>query len=412
MLPCHSTRMLIMNKSATPGYLARRFFLTTLASTAMLFALPTLHAAEPVKIGLVTALSGPSALAGEAITRGMTIAIDEINAAGGVLGGRPLQLVRRDDEGNPAKGVVAARELLHRERVAVMFGGLDTPVAVAIVPLVNQAKVPLMVPWAAGTAITRNGAEDNYVFRVSAVDELVDISMLDYAIDSFGTKKPGLILVNNAWGESNERGLKAALEAKNMTAAGIEKFEASALDVVPQLTRLREAGADGLLMVANVAPSAQVVKSLDRMGWQVPIVSHWGPPGGRFHELAGPNAGSVHFVQTYSFFDDEPSPVRDRVIEAMKAKYGNVNGPEDITPAIGVANAYDAMHLTAMAIDAAGSTDGRAIRDGFYQVGSFDGLIKAYDRPFSPEEHDALSPEDYVWARFVGERILPVGMAR
>ena len=82
--------------------------------------------AEPIKIGLVTALSGQSARAGEAITRGATIAIEEINAKGGVLG-RPLELVRRDDESNPAKGLIAARELIQREKVAVLVGGLDTP---------------------------------------------------------------------------------------------------------------------------------------------------------------------------------------------------------------------------------------------------------------------------------------------
>ncbi len=65
-------------------------------------------------------------------------------------------------------------------------------------------------------------------------------------------------------------------------------------------------------MVGNVGPSAQVVKSLDRMGWKVPIVSHWGPAGGRFTELAGPNAKDVHFVQTYSFFGKQ-SPVGERV---------------------------------------------------------------------------------------------------
>jgi hypothetical protein len=63
---------------------------------------------------------------------------------------------------------------------------------------------------------------------------------------------------------------------------GVEKFEANDVDVVPQLGRLKAAGADVLLMVGNVGPSAQVVKSLDRMGWKVPVVSHWGPAGGRF----------------------------------------------------------------------------------------------------------------------------------
>lgn len=401
-----------MHKTLTASKFSRRVALAAFASLAAAGQLPLAHAAEPIKIGLVTALSGQSALAGEAITRGMSLAIDEINAAGGLLGGRKLELVRRDDESNPAKGVVAARELIHREKATVIFGGLDTPVAMAIVPLVNQAKVPFMVPWAAGTKITRNGAKENYVFRVSAVDELVDVSILDYALKTFQTKKPGLILVNNSWGESNEAGLKAALQAKGMAAAGIEKFDMAAVDVVPQLSRLKAAGADTLFLVANVGPSAQVVKSLERMGWNVPIVSHWGPPGGRFNELAGANAKTVHFVQTYSFFGDGASPVRDRVISAMKAKYSNVKGPEDITPAVGVANAYDAMHLTALAIAAAGSTEGEAVRQGYYRIGRHPGLIKTYDKPFTSERHDALAPEDYVWAQFIGDRILPVGAAK
>ena len=114
-------------------------------------------------------MSGQSAKSGEAIVRGLSVAIDEINAKGGVLG-KKLELVVRDDESNPAKGVVAARELVQREKVAALFGGLDTPVSLAIVPFVNQAKAPFMGVWAAGTGITRNGAADNYVFRVSAVD--------------------------------------------------------------------------------------------------------------------------------------------------------------------------------------------------------------------------------------------------
>ena len=367
------------------------------------------RAAEPLKIGLVTALSGQSALAGEAISRGAQVAIDEINAKGGLLGGRMLELVRRDDESNPAKGVVAARELIFKEKVALIIGGLDTPVAMAIVPLVNQEKMPFIDPWAAGTAITKNGANPNYVFRVSAVDESVDIGMLGYAQKTFKSAKPGMILINNPWGESNEKGLKDALAAKGVAPAGVEKFETNDVDVVPQLTRLKAAGADTLFLVANVGPSAQVVKSLDRMGWKVPIVSHWGPAGGRFTELAGPNGKEVHFVQTYSFFGKQ-SPVGERVIKAMAAKYANVKGPGDITPAVGVANAYDSMHLAALAIAAAGSTDGEAIRQGFYKIGRHEGLIKTYNKPFAEGRHDALGPDDYVWAQFIDNRIVPVGV--
>ncbi|HET9042702.1 MAG TPA: ABC transporter substrate-binding protein, partial [Burkholderiales bacterium] len=173
---------------------SRRTLLKGAAALALAaaFATPAL-AQEPIKIGLVTALSGQSARAGEAITRGLTIAIDELNAKGGALGGRKFVLVRRDDEATPAKGVIAARELLFKEKVAVLFGGLDTPVSLAIVPIVNQEKVPFMGPWAAGTPITKNGANPNYVFRVSAVDEIVDKAMLQYAQKTFNAKNCGMI---------------------------------------------------------------------------------------------------------------------------------------------------------------------------------------------------------------------------
>jgi branched-chain amino acid transport system substrate-binding protein len=349
------------------------------------------------------------ALSGEAITRGLQVAIDEINAKGGLLGGRKLELVRRDDESNPAKGVVAARELIFREKVAVLFGGLDTPVSMAIVPIVNQEKIPFVGPWAAGTAITKNGANPNFAFRVSAVDESVNVGMLAYAQKTFSTAKPGMMLVNNPWGESNEKGLKAAFAAKGVTAAGFEKFEANDVDMVPQLTRLKASGADTIFLVGNVGPASQVVKSLDRMAWKVPVVSHWGVAGGRFTELAGPSSKDVHFVQTYSFFGKQ-SAVGERVIKAMMAKYPNVKSPADITPAVGVANAYDGMHLTALAIQAAGSTDGNAVRQAFYKIERFEGLIKTYVKPFGEGQHDAIKPEDYVWEQFIDNRIVPISM--
>jgi branched-chain amino acid transport system substrate-binding protein len=389
----------------------RRAFLQLSVAAALGVALAAPVAAqEPIRIGLVTALSGQSARAGEAITRGLTIAIEELNASGGVLG-RKFELVRRDDEATPAKGVIAARELIFKEKVAVLFGGLDTPVSLAIVPIVNEAKVPFMGPWAAGTPITKNGANPNFVFRVSAVDEIVNKAMLAYSQKTFNAKNCGMILVNNPWGESNEKGLIAALTAKGMKPAGIEKFEANDVDVVPQLTRLKAAGADCLFMVGNVGPSAQVVKSLDRMGWKVPIVSHWGPAGGRFTELAGPSARDVHFVQTYSFFGKQ-GPVGDKVLKSLMAKYPDIKGPGDVTPAVGVANAYDAMMLVAEAIRRAGKVDGPAIREGFYQIGTYNGLIKTYNKPFSPGNHDAVNENDYVWTQFIDNQILPVGMTR
>jgi branched-chain amino acid transport system substrate-binding protein len=376
-----------------------------LAAVALLLAAPA-QAQNSIKFGLVAAMSGQSAKSGEAIVRGLSLAVDEINDKGGLLG-KKVELVVRDDESNPAKGAVAARELAQREKVAALFGGLDTPVSLAIVPFANASKVPFMGVWAAGTPITRNGAAENYVFRVSAVDELVDRAIVDYATKKYALKKPGMILINNPWGESNEAGLKAALAAKNMSYAAIEKFETNDVDVVPQLTRLRQAGADVLFLVANVAPSSQVVKSLDRMGWDVPVVSHWGPAGGRFTELAGPSAAKVHFIQTYSF-SGKLSPKGEAVLAALKKKHPEIKSPADVTPAVGIANAYDAMHLTALAIAKAGSTEGPKVRQALYEIDRYEGLIKTYAKPFTPENQDALSADDYIFTHFVEGEILPL----
>lgn len=364
-------------------------------------------AAEPVRIGLVAALSGQSAKSGEGITRGLTIAIDEINGRGGVLGGRMLELVRRDDESNPSKGQTAARELIDKEGCAVLFGGIDSPVSLAIVPIANGAKVPFMGVWAAATNITRNNANPNYVFRVSAVDVLVDRALIKHATTRFGAKSPGLILVNNAWGESNSAGLTAAAEAAGIKLAGTEKFDDKDVDMSPQLQRLRAAGADALILVGNAAPGAQVIKSLQRSAWTVPIISHWGISGGRFPELAGSWAGKVHFVQTYSFFGQQ-NEVGKKVLAALMAKYPDIKGPGDVSPPVGVANAYDAMQLTAFAIQKAGSVDGSALREGFLGIDTYKGLIKDYAKPFSDANHDALNENDYVMVRYNGEQIEPV----
>ena len=366
------------------------------------------HAADPIKIGHVAALSGASAQSGEAITRGLAIAIDEINAKGGLLGGRKLELIQRDDESSPPKGIVAARELISKEKVSAIFGGIDTPVSLAMVPIINKEKAIFMGVWAAGTGVTRNGANPNYAFRVSAVDLLVDVKLLDYAAKKFGSKKPGLMLINNPWGESNQKGLvEADVSNTAVEIAGIEKFENNDVDMTPQLTRLKEKGADSIILVVNTPPGAQMMKSRERMGWKVPVVSHWGISGGRFPELAGPTAGDVHFVQTYSFFGKLNS-TGDRVLAALKAKYPAIKGPEDIFAPVGTANAYDAMHLLGLAIAQAGDTDSDKVRAALEDLKApFDGLIKTYAKPFTADNHDALGPGDYIMVRYDGDKIVP-----
>ena len=361
----------------------------------------------PIKVGLAAAVSGGSAASGEAIKRGLSIAIDEVNAKGGLLGGRKLELVVRDDEGNPQKGVTIARELVEREKVVAVFGGLHTTVALAQVPVWHELNTPYVGTWAAGTNITRNGKKPNFVFRVSANDDEVDKYLVRYAAERLKKGKPGLLLENTAWGQSTEAGLTKWFGERNVKAVGVEKFNWNDPDMSPQLLRLKQGGADVVMLVANAPEGAQVVKSKAKVGWEVPIVSHWGISGGRFAELTGELSDGVVFVQTYSFFGKQNAR-GEAVLKALKDKYG-VKGPEDVTAPVGTANAYDALHLVALAIEQARAADGAKVRDALEELkAEYAGLIKSYKRPFTSEQHDALTERDYIMVVWKGGKIVPV----
>ena len=384
--------------------------IASLMSVALAATAPALaQSKEPVKIGLSAAVSGGSAASGEAIKRGLQIAIDEINAKGGVLGGRKLELIVRDDEGNPQKGVTIARELVEREKVVAVFGGLHTTVALAQVPVWHELKTPYMGAWAAGTNITRNGQSPNYVFRVSANDDYVDRFLSRYAVETMKKSKPGLLLENTPWGQSNETGLTKWFGEKGVKAVGVERFNWGDPDMSPQLLRLRSAGADHIVLVANAPEGAQVLRSKAKLGWDTAMISHWGISGGRFAELTGDLSEGVTFLQTYTFFGKQ-NERGQYVLKMLREKHG-IKEPGDVIAPVGTANAYDGLHLLALAIEQAGATDGSKVRDALESLKSeYKGLIKSYRRPFSPEQHDALTDEDYVMVVWKGGKIVPVTM--
>src|SRR5262249_56105607 len=124
-------------------------------------------------------------------------------------------------------------------------------------------------------------------------------------------------------------------------------------------------------------------------------------------EVGGGGGQKVGFVQSYSFFG-KLNPVGQKVLTELKAKYPDIKGPGDVLPPVGVANAYDAMHLVALAIKSAGSTDGDKMRQALENTDKYEGLIKTYAKPFSPQNHDALTQNDYIIVRYTPHATLPV----
>jgi branched-chain amino acid transport system substrate-binding protein len=400
-----------------PTYLPRRSVCRgawALAALSVLADGCRLGAAEPsgqpIALGLIAPLSGPLAASGEAIQRGMILAMDEINRAGGVLG-RPLALVVRDVPNDPSGGVAALRELAQQHRIVAVFGGIYSPVMLAQLDLVHELQIPLINPWGSVTAITRNGRTPNYAFRVSVSDEYADEFLVRFALDVVGARRPGILADTTAWGDSNVAGLLDWLARRGIPSVGIERFDQGDTVMTAALARLRAAGADTLLLVANAPEGAAIMRGMATLGWRVPVVSHWGITGGPFVELAGlENAEGVYTLQTFSFYG-RLSPKAQRVLEAYHQRFGT-RQIEQVRAPVGVAHGYDGVHLLARALRKAGTTEGPRVREALEHLEPYDGLVKRYAPAFTPERHDALVAEDYLMAVWRDGRLVPAPQAR
>jgi len=358
--------------------------------------------ATPIYIGLDADMSSGAAQSGEAIRRGALVAIDEINAAGGVLG-RPLELIVKDHRGNPSRGIDNIEDFGKIKDLAAVIGGIHTPVALAELETIHRLGMIYLGPWAAGTPIVANDNDPNFVFRVSVRDEFAGEFLIDAARDS-GFNRPGLLLWQTGWGRSNEKAMNAAMKQSGMKPAPIEWFNSGEPDMTDQINALVAAGADVIMLVANPTDGLVIVRNIAQMDKQhrVPIISHWGITGGDFFEQASADISAVNlsFLQTFSFFDP-PFPDRaERVYQNYCRLFGPCNSAADVLSPVGTAHAYDLIHLLRLAIEKAGSIDSSEVRAELETLGSYQGLMRDYNPPFSPKRHDALDASDFRLSRF------------
>ena len=364
----------------------------------------------PIKIGLIAPLSGPLASTGEAIQRGMLLAMDEVNRGGGVLG-RPLALAVQDVQNEPAAGVAALRKLVQEHGIVAVFGGTYSPVMLAQLDAIHEIQMPLINAFGSVTAITRNGRTPNYAFRVAMSDAYVDEFLVRYALEVVGARRLGVMADTTAWGDSNVGGLLDWLGRLRAAAAGVERFDQGETNMSRQLARLRAAGADGILLVANAPEGAAIVRGMVTLGWQVPVVSHSGTSVRRFVELVGvQNAEGVLTVQTYSFFGPL-TPKGEAVLRAYHARFGT-RRIEEVGVPIAVASGYDGLQLLARAIQQAETTAGPQVQAALEHLKPYDGLVKRYAPAFTPERHDALLAEDHLMAVWQGGRLVPAPQPR
>jgi branched-chain amino acid transport system substrate-binding protein len=359
-------------------------------------------AQRPVYLGLDAEFGYADSTSAEAIREGILIAIDEINRAGGVLGGRLLALEERSNHSVPARSIENIKELAAKPDLVAVFCGRFSPAVLDSIPTIHQLGIPLLDPWAAADAIVDNGHTPNYVFRLSLRDGWAMPVMLRHA-ERLGATSVGMMLLNTSWGRGN---LKAAekyvSEHPSMRIVGTHWFNWSDKSFLEKYQSLLAAGAQAIVLVANANEAEILVREIAALPARdrVPIVSHWGITGGRMAELAGASLAKLEFsvVQTYSFIG-ATDPVAQRVVASHQRLFGST-GARSIKSPIGVAHAYDLTHLVARAIQKAGTTDRKAVRDALEKLGPYDGLVRRYAPPFTPTRHDALGPEQVFMAEY------------
>jgi branched-chain amino acid transport system substrate-binding protein len=338
----------------------------------------------------------------QAIEMGLRVAIAEVNEAGGVLGGRPLELLVSDNRSITARAIANLRDIAGRPDVVAVFGGKFSPVMIEAVPVVHELKLPLLAVWSSADPIVENAYRPNYVFRLSLRDSLAMPKLLDSA-HARGLTRFGLFLANTGWGRSN-----LAAAQRHLAGGGPGQIAAVAWhnwgekSLIQKYEALVAAGADVVLAVANDDDAALLVREVAALpaASRLPIYFHQGITGGRFFQDCGPALQQldVSVLQTFSFFRAEPAP-RERFM-ATARRLGLASTFEAIEAPTGVAHAYDMLHILALAVTRAGSTDRVAIHGALEEVPSYRGLVKTYNPPFTANRHEALGSRELLIARY------------
>ena len=376
----------------------------TLAIGSIVMAIAGISlAADPIKIGLQGPLTGGSSPMGVSMRDGAKLAVTEINAKGGLLGGRRIELIERDDEAKNERGVQIAQELINKEKVVAALGYINSGVALASQRFYQEAKIPVMNNVATASVITKQFADqpENYVFRNSANDTIQSAMIVEEVVTRRKFTKVAILADSTNYGQLGREDLEKALAAKGIKAVTIEKYNIKDVDMTPQLLKSKEAGAQVVITYGIGPELAQIANGMVKLGWKVPMMGSWTLSMGNFIDNAGKNADGALMPQT--FIQEANNAKRKSFIEAYQKAYKVDRIPSPVSAAQG----YDSVYLLAAAISQAKSTEGPKVREALENLAApVEGVVTTYNKPFSKADHEAITPNMPVIGKVQDGRVL------
>lgn len=347
-------------------------------------------AGEPYKIGAIFSVTGRTSFLGDPEKKSLEMVVDEINKNGGI-DGRQLEAVIYDSEGDPTKAVLAANKLISKDGVLAVIGPSLTPTTLAIVPILEKAKTPL-ISCAAGIKITE--PVKPYVFKTAQSDVLAVKTVYQY-MKGKGIKKVGILSVENAFGESGKEQLIKQAPEFGIDIVQSETFGAQDTDMTPQLTKIRSAKPDAIICWGTNPGPAVVAKNVKQMNIDIPLYQSHGVASPKFIELAGDAANGV-LLPTGKILVAQQLPENDAQKQVLLKYIGEFEKLYNM-PVSGFGGyAYDGMHILAKGLQ--GSEGNREkIREGIEKVSGFTGVTGTFN--FSPEDHNGLGADAFVMVK-------------
>ena len=342
----------------------RWFHLVPCVTLALSFAIGGAHAApEPIKIGHYGSLTGKDAAFGVATRKGVLLAVEELNAKGGVLG-RPIEYLVEDIQSKSGESATAVKKLISRDHVVAMIGANASANSLEAAPICQNAKIPMMAISSTNPRVTEVG---NYIFRICFIDPFQGAVLAKFARDTLHAKRLALLTaVNSPYSVGLSGVLRQDFTARGGEIVAEQKYTEGDKDFRAQLTAIRPTRPDVIAATGFYTEAALICIQARSLGLNIPIIGGDGWEAPQLIELGGKAVEGTYYSTYFSAENNAPE------VRAFVERYGarwNGEAPEGVS-ALG----YDAMYLIAAAIGRCGTTDSAKLRDAIAATRDFPGV--------------------------------------
>lgn len=373
-----------------------RLLRTALISVSALLAASCHKPGETIRIGEYASLTGKEATYGQASHKGTLLAVEEINAAGGILG-RKLELITEDDQSKAGEAATVVKKLISRDKVIAVLGEIVSSRSLEAAPICQNAKVPMISPSSTAPEVTAQG---DYIFRVCFIDPFQGTVMAKFAKDTLKLRNVALLTsVSSAYSVGLARYFKERFTADGGTVALEQRYSEGDKDFRAQLTAIKAANVDGVFIPGYYTEAALICRQARDLGLNVPLFGGDGWESPELVAIGGRAVEGAHFVTHYS--PENKDPVVADFNERFRQRWGNTS---DTLTGLG----YDSVMLLADALKRAGTTDRAQLRDALANTKNFKGVtgVITFDEQRNPKKSAVVLAVENGAFKFV-ETILP-----